>query len=93
MHARTEIANKNHSNDKTQTTMNTDYRYQLESKRLTDHQPRKLTSLHCGKKKKGFVRYVDTRNNFGYVAFRPAAARRNNAASSSSYSTSYSSYS
>ena len=72
--------------------MNTDYRYQLECKRLTGHQPRKLTCPHCGKKK-CFVRYVDTRNNFGYVAFRPAAARRNNAASSSSYSTSYSSYS
>ena len=31
--------------------MNTDYRYQLESKRLTGHQPRKLTCPHCGKKK------------------------------------------
>ena len=39
MHARTEIANKNHSND---TMMNKDYRYQLESKKLTGHQPRKL---------------------------------------------------
>ena len=47
--------------------MNTDYRYQLESKRLTGHQPRKVTCPHCGKKK-CFVRYVDTRNNFCYVA-------------------------
>ena len=31
--------------------MNTEYRYQLESKRLTGHQPRKLTCPHCGKKK------------------------------------------
>ena len=49
--------------------MNTDYRYQLESKRLTGHQPRKLTCPHCGKKT-CFVRYVDTRNNFSYVADR-----------------------
>ena len=47
--------------------MNTDYRYQLESKRLTGHQPRKLTCPHCGKKK-CLVRYVDTRNDFRYVA-------------------------
>lgn len=47
--------------------MNTDYRYQLESKRLTGHQPRKLTCPHCGKKK-CFVRYVDTRDGFSYVA-------------------------
>ena len=47
--------------------MNTDYRYQLESKRLTGHQPRKLSCPHCGKKK-CFVRYVDTRNGFQYVA-------------------------
>ena len=47
--------------------MTTDYRYQLESKRLTGHQPRKLTCPHCGKKK-CFVRYVDTRNQFQYVA-------------------------
>ena len=47
--------------------MNTDYRYQLESKRLTGHQPVKLTCPHCGKKK-CLVRYVDTRNGFRYVA-------------------------
>lgn len=47
--------------------MNTEYRYQLESKRLTGHQPRKLSCPHCGKKK-CFVRYVDTKNGFCYVA-------------------------
>ena len=47
--------------------MNTDYRYQLESKKLTGHQPRKLTCPHCGKKK-CFVRYVDTQHGFSYVA-------------------------
>lgn len=47
--------------------MNKEYRYQLESKRLTGHQPRKLTCPHCGKKK-CFVRYVDTQNGFQYVA-------------------------
>ncbi len=46
---------------------NNEYRYQLESKRLTGHQPRKLTCPHCGKKK-CLVRYVDTRNGFSYVA-------------------------
>ena len=47
--------------------MNTEYRYQLESKKLTGHQPRKLTCPHCGKKK-CFVRYVDTHNANRYVA-------------------------
>ena len=47
--------------------MNTEYRYQLESKRLTGHQPRKLTCPHCGKRK-CLVRYVDTQNGFRYVA-------------------------
>lgn len=47
--------------------MNNQYRYQLESRRLTGHQPRKLTCPHCGKKK-CFVRYVDTRDGFRYVA-------------------------
>ena len=47
--------------------MNTEYRYQLESKKLTGHQPRKLTCPHCGKKK-CLVRYVDTQNGFRYVA-------------------------
>ena len=47
--------------------MNKEYRFQLESRRLTGHQPRKLTCPHCGKKK-CFVRYVDTQNGFRYVA-------------------------
>ena len=47
--------------------MNTDFRYQLESKKLTGHQPQKLSCPHCGKRK-CFVRYVDTKNNFSYVA-------------------------
>ena len=47
--------------------MNIDFRYQLESKKLTGHQPRKLTCPHCGKKK-CFVRYVDIKNGFCYVA-------------------------
>lgn len=46
--------------------MNKEYRYQLESKRLTGHQPRKITCPHCGKIK-CFVRYVDTKNDFRYV--------------------------
>ena len=47
--------------------MNTDYRYQLESKKLTGRQPRKLTCPSCGRKK-CFVRYVDTHNGFQYVS-------------------------
>ncbi len=47
--------------------MNKDFRYQLESRRLTGHQPRKLSCPHCGRKK-CLVRYVDTRNGFSYVA-------------------------
>ena len=47
--------------------MNTEYRYQLESKKLTGHQPRKLDCPHCGKRK-CFVRYVDTKNGNQYVA-------------------------
>ena len=47
--------------------MNSDFRYQLESKKLTGHQPCKLTCPHCGKKK-CFVRYVDTHNGNRYVA-------------------------
>lgn len=46
--------------------MNKEYRYQLESKRLTGRQPRKLTCPHCGRKK-CLVRYVDTQNGFRYV--------------------------
>ena len=47
--------------------MNTDFRYQLESKRLTGHQPQKLSCPHCGKRK-CLVRYVDTKNGNQYVA-------------------------
>ena len=47
--------------------MNKDYRYQLESKRLTGHQPRKLTCPQCGRRK-CLVRYVDTRDGNQYVA-------------------------
>ena len=47
--------------------MNTEYRYQLESKKLTGHQPQKLSCPHCGKRK-CFVRYVDTKNGNQYVA-------------------------
>ena len=42
--------------------MNKEFRYQLESKRLTGHQPRKLSCPHCGKRK-CLVRYVDTPPN------------------------------
>ena len=55
--------------------MNTEYRYQLESKRLTGHQPRKIACPHCGKKK-CFVRYVDTKNSFDYVADRDEPGER-----------------
>lgn len=47
--------------------MKKEFRYQLESKKLTGHQPRKLTCPHCGKKK-CFVRYVDTKNGYRYIA-------------------------
>ena len=46
--------------------MNKEFRYQLESHRLTGHQPRKLTCPHCGRRK-CLVRYVDTQNGFRYV--------------------------
>ena len=47
--------------------MNSDYRYQLETRKLTGRPQRKFTCPHCGKKK-CFVRYVDTLNDFHYVA-------------------------
>lgn len=47
--------------------MNTDYRYQLETKKLTGRRQQKFTCPHCGKMK-CFVRYVDTKNEFRYVA-------------------------
>ena len=47
--------------------MNTDYRYHLETPRVTGRRQQKFTCPHCGKKK-CFVRYVDTRNGNRYVA-------------------------
>lgn len=47
--------------------MNTDYRYQLETPRVTGRRQQKTTCPHCGKKK-CFVRYVDTHNGYQYVA-------------------------
>ena len=47
--------------------MSTDYRYQLETRKLTGRQQQKFTCPHCGRPK-CFVRYVDTRNGFQYVA-------------------------
>ena len=47
--------------------MKKEFRYQLESKKLTGHQPHKLTCPHCGKKK-CLVRYVDTKNGYRYIA-------------------------
>ena len=46
---------------------NKEYRYQLESKKLTGHQPRKLTCPQCGRRK-SLVRYVDTRNGNSYLS-------------------------
>ena len=46
--------------------MNKEYRYQLESKHLTGHQPRKLACPQCGRRK-CLVRYVDTKNGNRYV--------------------------
>lgn len=46
--------------------MNTDYRYQLENRKLTGKRQQKFTCPHCGKKK-CFVRYVDTHNGNQYV--------------------------
>ena len=64
MHARTESANKITKND---TMMNKEYRYQLESKKLTGHQPKKLKCPQCGRLK-CLVRYVDTKNGNSYIA-------------------------
>ena len=46
--------------------MNKDYRYQLESRRLTKKRVQKTECPSCGRKK-CFVRYVDTLNGFEYV--------------------------
>ena len=54
--------------------MNKDYRYQLESKRLTGRQPRKLSCPHCGRRK-CLVRYVDTRNALVMALLRPEHLR------------------
>ncbi len=45
----------------------TDYRYQLESRKLTGRNPRKIACPECHKKK-CFVRYVDTHNNYCYLS-------------------------
>ena len=45
----------------------TDYRYKLESLRITGQRQHKFQCPQCGKKK-CFVRYVDTRRNLRYVA-------------------------
>ena len=47
--------------------MNTDYRYQLETRKLTGRRQQKTTCPSCGRKK-CFVRYVDTKNGFQYIA-------------------------
>lgn len=47
--------------------MNTNYRYLLETPKLTGHRQQKFTCPHCGKPK-CFVRYVDTQNCCQYVA-------------------------
>ena len=45
---------------------NKDYRYQLESRKLTKKAVRKTACPSCGRKK-CFVRYVDTHHHFDYV--------------------------
>jgi len=47
--------------------MNTDYRYKLETPRVTGRRQQKTTCPNCGKRK-CFVRYVDTHNGCQYVA-------------------------
>jgi transcription elongation factor Elf1 len=47
--------------------MHNDYRYQLETRKLTGHRQQKFNCPQCGKRK-CFVRYVDTRNGFRYIA-------------------------
>ncbi len=46
--------------------MNYDYRYQLESFRVTGHRPQKTICPRCGRNK-CFVRYVDTHNMYNYL--------------------------
>jgi len=47
--------------------MNTNYRYQLETPRVTGRRQHKFACPHCGRKK-CFVRYVDTHHECRYVA-------------------------
>ena len=47
-------------------TMNNDYRYQLENRKLTRKAVQKTACPSCGRKK-CFVRYVDTRHGFAYL--------------------------
>ena len=54
-------------NHKKNIFMNTEYRYQLETRKLTGRRQQKTTCPSCGKAK-CFVRYVDTRNGFQYVS-------------------------
>lgn len=44
----------------------TDYRYKLETPKLTGRRQEKIRCPRCGRK--SFVRYVDTYNNYSYVA-------------------------
>lgn len=46
--------------------MTTDYRYKLETPRVTGRRQQKTICPHCGKK--SFVRYVDTQNGCQYIA-------------------------
>ena len=46
--------------------MNTDYRYRLETPRLTGRRQQKFPCPHCGRK--SLVRYIDTYNNNAYIA-------------------------
>ncbi len=62
-----ESPDKYSKNNKTIIIMNTDFRYQLETRRLTGRSQRKFTCPHCGKKK-CFVRYIDTHHDNRYVA-------------------------
>ena len=62
-----ESANIIYLNNKKTLIMNTNYRYQLENKKLTGKRQQKFTCPQCGRKK-CFVRYIDTRNGNQYVA-------------------------
>lgn len=48
-------------------TMNSEFRYQLETRKLTGRRQQKFQCPNCGKNK-CFVRYVDTQNAFSYLA-------------------------